>query len=180
MNKDKKDYWNISEDEKSYWEQREKNPQNTDHLKGLGGWLIFAFIFLLFSVARSLDVINDAEILDNKFLSIVAWLFLLVEFSLIVLFFIKHKKFPILFICYLIFLIFEPLYFISVYEFDAALIIEYGSFEYDLMIPIKGKDIKISFDDWIFKQDDKIAINRATLKKFGFKVGELTVFFQKN
>jgi len=59
----------------------------------------------------------------------------------------------------------------------------YGSafkFEYDLMIPIKGKDIKISFDDWIFKQDDKIAINRATLKKFGFKVGELTVFFQKN
>ena len=59
----------------------------------------------------------------------------------------------------------------------------YGSafkFEYDLMIPIRGKDIKISFDDWIFKQDDKIAINRATLKKFGFKVGELTVFFQKN
>ena len=59
----------------------------------------------------------------------------------------------------------------------------YGSafkFEYDLMIPIKGKDIKISFDDWIFKQDDKIAINRATLKKFGFKVGELTVFFHKN
>ena len=59
----------------------------------------------------------------------------------------------------------------------------YGSafkFEYDLMIPIKGKDIKISFDDWIFKQDDKIAINRATLKKFGFKVGELTVFFQKH
>tara|TARA_Y100000590_G_scaffold229579_1_gene258939 strand:- start:749 stop:1297 length:549 start_codon:yes stop_codon:yes gene_type:complete len=58
----------------------------------------------------------------------------------------------------------------------------YGSafkFEYDLMIPIKGKNIKINFDDWIFKQDDKVAINRATLKKFGFKVGELTVFFQK-
>tara|TARA_B100001123_G_scaffold381893_1_gene452639 strand:- start:192 stop:659 length:468 start_codon:yes stop_codon:yes gene_type:complete len=59
----------------------------------------------------------------------------------------------------------------------------YGSafkFEYDLMIPLKGKNIKISFDDWIFKQDDKVAINRATLTKFGFKVGELTVFFQKN
>ena len=58
----------------------------------------------------------------------------------------------------------------------------YGSafkFEYDLMKPIKGKNIKINFDDWIFKQDDKVAINRATLKKFGFKVGELTVFFQK-
>jgi len=59
----------------------------------------------------------------------------------------------------------------------------YGSafrFEYDLIIPFKGKNIKISFDDWIFKQDDKIAINRATLTKFGFKVGELTVVFQKN
>tara|TARA_B100000029_G_C17454779_1_gene916308 strand:- start:196 stop:744 length:549 start_codon:yes stop_codon:yes gene_type:complete len=61
--------------------------------------------------------------------------------------------------------------------------VSYGSafkFEYDLLVPFKGKKIKISFDDWIFKQDDKTAINRATLKKFGFRVGELTVVFQKN
>ena len=61
--------------------------------------------------------------------------------------------------------------------------VSYGSafkFEYNLMIPFKGKNIKIRFDDWIFKQDDKVAINRATLTKFGFKVGELTVFFEKN
>ena len=60
---------------------------------------------------------------------------------------------------------------------------QYGSafkFEYDLLIPFKSKNIKVSFDDWIFKQDDKVAINRATLTKFGFKVGELTVFFLKN
>ena len=59
----------------------------------------------------------------------------------------------------------------------------YGSafkFEYDLLVPIKGKNIKISFDDWIFKQDEEVAINRATLTKFGFKVGELTVFFKKS
>ena len=59
----------------------------------------------------------------------------------------------------------------------------YGSafkFEYNLMIPFKGKNIKIRFDDWIFKQDEKVAINRATLTKFGFKVGELIVFFEKN
>ncbi len=58
----------------------------------------------------------------------------------------------------------------------------YGSafkFEYDLLVPFKGKNIKISFDDWIFKQDEEVAINRATLTKFGFKVGELTVFFKK-
>ena len=46
-------------------------------------------------------------------------------------------------------------------------------------MPVKGKEIKITFDDWIFKQDEKIAINRATMSKFGFKVAELTVFFVK-
>ena len=61
--------------------------------------------------------------------------------------------------------------------------VSYGNafkFEYNLMVPFKGRSIKIRFDDWIFKQDDKVAINRATLSKFGFKVGELTVFFRKN
>ena len=53
-------------------------------------------------------------------------------------------------------------------------------FEYVLLVPIKGKEIKITFDDWIFKQDEKIAINRATMTKFGIKVAELTVFFKKN
>ena len=61
--------------------------------------------------------------------------------------------------------------------------VQYGSafkFRYDLMVPFKNKNIKISFDDWIFKQDEKVAINRATLTKFGFKVGELTVFFMRD
>ena len=53
-------------------------------------------------------------------------------------------------------------------------------FEYVLLVPVKGKEMKITFDDWIFKQDDKVAINRATMTKFGIKVGELTVLFQKD
>ena len=53
-------------------------------------------------------------------------------------------------------------------------------FEYVLLVPVKGKVMKITFDDWIFKQDDKVAINRATMTKFGIKVAELTVFFQKD
>ena len=53
-------------------------------------------------------------------------------------------------------------------------------FEYVLLVPVKGKEIKITFDDWIFKQDDNVAINRAVMKKFGFKVAELTVMFKKN
>jgi len=46
-------------------------------------------------------------------------------------------------------------------------------FEYVLLVPVKGKELKITFDDWIFKQDDRVAINRATMTKFGFKVAEL-------
>ena len=68
-------------------------------------------------------------------------------------------------------------------DVGAAKGFQYGSvfkFEYNLMVLFKGKNIKVSFDDWIFKQDHEVAINRATLTKFGFKVGELTVFFKKN
>ena len=48
------------------------------------------------------------------------------------------------------------------------------------MVPFKGKNIKVSFDDWIFKQDERVAINRATMTKFGIKVAELTVMFVKD
>ena len=52
-------------------------------------------------------------------------------------------------------------------------------FEYVLLVPVKGKNIKITFDDWIFMQDERVAINRATMTKFGIKVAELTVMFVK-
>ncbi len=53
-------------------------------------------------------------------------------------------------------------------------------FEYVLLVPVKGKNIKIAFDDWIIMQDKRVAINRAIMTKFGFKVAELTVMFIKN
>ena len=61
--------------------------------------------------------------------------------------------------------------------------VSYGKafkFEYNLMVPFKGKSIKIRFDDWIFKQDDKVAINRAKMTKFGIRVADLTVVFVKD
>ena len=53
-------------------------------------------------------------------------------------------------------------------------------FEYVLLVPVKGKNIKITFDDWIFMQDERVAINRAIMTKFGIKVAELTVMFIKD
>ena len=61
--------------------------------------------------------------------------------------------------------------------------VSFGSafkFEYKLLVPYKDKKIKVRFDDWIFKQDERVAINRAIVSKFGFKVGELTVFFLRD
>ena len=53
-------------------------------------------------------------------------------------------------------------------------------FEYVLLVPVKGREMKITFDDWIFMQDVRVAINRATMTKFGIKVAELTVMFVKD
>ena len=66
---------------------------------------------------------------------------------------------------------------------DKAKGYSYGStfkFEYVLLVPVKGKEMKITFDDWIFMQDERVAINKATMTKFGIKVAELTVVFVKD
>jgi hypothetical protein len=38
---------------------------------------------------------------------------------------------------------------------------------------------RLRFDDWMFQQDDDSLINRATVSKFGIRVGEVTLFFQR-
>ena len=53
-------------------------------------------------------------------------------------------------------------------------------FEYVLLVPVKGREMKITFDDWIFMHDERVAIIRATMTKFGIKVAELTVMFVKD
>ena len=53
-------------------------------------------------------------------------------------------------------------------------------FEYVLLVPVKGREMKITFDDWIFMQDERVAINRAKMTKFRIKVAELTVMFVKD
>lgn len=51
--------------------------------------------------------------------------------------------------------------------------------QYVLTIPWKDGTIDLSMDDWLYKTDDKTIVNHATMKKFGFKVGELVVAFKK-
>lgn len=50
---------------------------------------------------------------------------------------------------------------------------------YRLKVPVNGTEYEFDFDDWMFALDDKIIINKAKMKKFGFTVGEVTLFMKK-
>jgi hypothetical protein len=50
---------------------------------------------------------------------------------------------------------------------------------YRVKIPVNGSEYQFDFDDWMFALDDKIIINKAKMKKFGFTVGEVTLFMKK-
>lgn len=54
------------------------------------------------------------------------------------------------------------------------------NWRYTLQLPYKGSTIDVALNDWMFLQPDGVLVNRATVSKFGFRVGEVTLFFQKN
>lgn len=51
---------------------------------------------------------------------------------------------------------------------------------YVLDLPYKDSTIHVNFDDWMYLQDDTTLLNRAFVTKWGFKVGEVTLFFKKD
>jgi hypothetical protein len=53
------------------------------------------------------------------------------------------------------------------------------NWKYVLKIPVDGTVYNIPFDDSMFLVDEKSVINKATMRKFGFKVGEIIIFIQK-
>ncbi len=59
---------------------------------------------------------------------------------------------------------------------------QYGNaihMSYVLSVPVNGKPINIAIDDWLYAINDQTVINKSTLSKFGFKVGYLTIAFNK-
>lgn len=51
--------------------------------------------------------------------------------------------------------------------------------QYDFELEVDGKTINVSFDDWLYRQDEKRAFNLTKIKKFGIEVGTITLFFEK-
>jgi hypothetical protein len=50
---------------------------------------------------------------------------------------------------------------------------------YTLSLPVDDKVYEVDFDDWMFLQQDGVVLNRSVMKKFGFRLGEVTLFFKK-
>ena len=48
---------------------------------------------------------------------------------------------------------------------------------YELLLEVKGKKIKVKFDDWMFLHDRGVLINRAEISKFGINLGVVTITF---
>jgi hypothetical protein len=52
-------------------------------------------------------------------------------------------------------------------------------FNYTMAIPVSGTTYHFQFDDWMYQIDEDVVLNRATMSKFGVKVGEVTLSFRK-
>ena len=50
---------------------------------------------------------------------------------------------------------------------------------YTLRLPVDGKTYEVQFDDWMYLVDERVMLNRATMSKFGIRLGEVTLSFQK-
>jgi hypothetical protein len=53
------------------------------------------------------------------------------------------------------------------------------NWQYTMMIDTGDSSWNIRFDDWMFLLDDQVVINRAEMSKFGLKVGEVIITFNK-
>ena len=50
---------------------------------------------------------------------------------------------------------------------------------YTLSLPVDGKVYEVQFDDWMYLMSDKVMLNKATMRKFGVRLGEVTLSFTK-
>ena len=50
---------------------------------------------------------------------------------------------------------------------------------YTLSLPVDGSVYEVRFDDWMYLMTDKVMLNKATMSKFGVKLGEVTLSFTK-
>ncbi len=50
---------------------------------------------------------------------------------------------------------------------------------YTLRLPVDGRTWEVQFDDWMHLVDDRVMLNRATMSKFGIRLGEVQLVFTR-
>ena len=50
---------------------------------------------------------------------------------------------------------------------------------YTLALPVDGKVYNVDLDDWMYLINDRVMLNRASMSKWGFGVGQITLSFTK-
>lgn len=50
---------------------------------------------------------------------------------------------------------------------------------YTLRLPVDGRIWEVDFDDWMFLIDERVMLNRATMSKFGIRLGEVQLAFTR-
>lgn len=51
---------------------------------------------------------------------------------------------------------------------------------YRFRLKLETREISVDFDDRIYRMGPTIAVNRATMRKWGIKLGELSLFFRRH
>ena len=51
--------------------------------------------------------------------------------------------------------------------------------KYVLALDLDGDVVEVTLDDWMFLLEGDVLVNRSEIRKFGFRVGEVTLFFRK-
>jgi hypothetical protein len=53
-------------------------------------------------------------------------------------------------------------------------------FTYNLLLTLDGETYNVTMDDWMYQLDEYRVMNKTSMHKFGVKVAEVTLFFDKN
>ncbi len=53
------------------------------------------------------------------------------------------------------------------------------NWSYDMNLKVGDGTWKVRFNDWMWLQPDNVVFNRATVSRFGIRIGEVTIFFRR-
>lgn len=53
------------------------------------------------------------------------------------------------------------------------------NFRYTFDLPVDGDTWRVTFDDWMYLQDENILFNKATIKRWGVRLGDVYIFFDR-